>query len=77
LGKTRRRDPIARELAKPQYRQRRKGDKRRTRLEELNNKEWSDEPLVLRCPCLKAIDECDLCDLNVDDPTKIKEGALE
>lgn len=42
MGKTRRRDPMARELSKPQYRQRKKKDKRKARLEELMN-----EPLMI------------------------------
>ena len=56
MGKTRRRNPMAREVAKPNYRQRRVKDKRKQKLEELNNPEdW-----VWMCDkCGKDTGKCD------------------
>ena len=56
MGRTRRRNPGARELEKPQYRGRRIKDKRQQKLEELNRPEdW-----VWMCgQCRKETGKCD------------------
>lgn len=64
MGRTRRRNPFARELEKPQYRQRRR-DKRQRRLEELTLEDIKQLPEYGNVICMHCRNILDICQCPV------------
>lgn len=77
MGKTwKRRDPYARDLRKPQYRQRRKGDKRKKIIEALDRRDSVEYSEVIcfkcrgrwpeNCTCVEPVVTKDEAEINKD-----------